>query len=455
MSAPTRLVAGLAGCIAALSGPGCKAVDPRADFDRARALIEARSGGEAAYDPGSRALSVEELDAVLLDGLTLEEARRLALVNNRELQAAFQSIGMAHADWVQAQLLSNPSLALLMRFPTDGGRSLFEATLGFGLLELWRIPAAQEAAQRELEATVLEIARRAGEGLADAEQAYFAAVAADALRRVSAQSLELAERSAAAVEELYAAGAADALAVSLAHGPVLYAQLQVETARIEAAQARRELAKHLSLLRPVEGLALVTPLPAQVEGELDAERLVATAVEQRLDLQALELSIAAQERRVAAERRRGLGDAEVGLSTEIEEGASGALLGPALNLSLPIFDQNQAQVSRAEFELTQLVKLRDAAWVEVAQDVRSAVDRLASARRSLSVNRGRLTPQVQASLALVARAREVGEGSLLTQLELERQLLDSRRAEIVLELEAAAAATELERVTGARIARLP
>ena len=80
-----------------------------------------------------------------------------SLVNNRDLQADFQEIGIAHADWVQSRLLSNPSLDFLLRFPTDGGLGMLEAIASMELLELWRIPVRSEAARKRLEATVLRM----------------------------------------------------------------------------------------------------------------------------------------------------------------------------------------------------------------------------------------------------------------------------------------------------------
>ncbi len=95
----------------------CAQVEPRADFDQARELVEESTGRDEVFDPYAPALTAEELEAILADGLSLDEALRLALVNNRDLQAEFQEIGVAHADWVQSRLLSNPSLDVLLRFP--------------------------------------------------------------------------------------------------------------------------------------------------------------------------------------------------------------------------------------------------------------------------------------------------------------------------------------------------
>jgi cobalt-zinc-cadmium efflux system outer membrane protein len=427
----------------------CVHVDPRPDFERARNLVEESAGRTDVFDPYAAALSAEHLDAILADGLSIDEALRLALVNSRDLQAEFQEIGVAHADWVQSRLLSNPSLDVLVRFPTDGGRSMLEAIVGFSLLELWRIPPRQEAAKGSLEATVLRVARKAGEHLAEARSAYYAAVAAEELLGVARESVELAERSFEAVQDLHSAGAADAFDENLARGPWLTAQLELRTTRIEAANAKRTLAKQLSLTRAVDDLSLTDPLPSPVAEGVDPEALVRQALTSRLDLRAIAAEIEALDARVRLERRKAPGDVRAGPAVERPAGSGDDLVGPSVNLTLPLFDQNQAQVSRAEFKLQQMIKLHESARGAVAQDVRSSADRANTAARNLVFYTEALLPQAQRSLELARESYAAGRTTLLALLEAQRQLLVARRSHVSLRLEAATSASELERVVGA------
>ncbi len=427
----------------------CLQVEPQADFDKTQRLIEQSTGQAEAFDPYAPLITDEELEALLADGLSLEEALHLALTNNRDLQAAFQDIGIAHADWVQSRLLSNPSLDVLLRYPTGGGESTLEAILGFELLELWRLPVRGQVAQQKLEATVLRIARRAGEQLADARGAYYSAVAAEELEQVAKAGHALASRSFEAVKNLHEAGAADAFDESLARGPLLAAQLGLQTARIDASNAKRELAKQLSLARAVEGLVLTDPLPLEASPESDAEALVELALGSRLDLRAIDSAIESLRARVRLEQRQAWGDVNVGPSVDLPAGSSGTFVGPAASLTLPIFDQNQARVARASFKLEQLVKLQQAAHITVAQDVRASADRVNTASANLAFYCNQLLPQAERSLTLVQESYAAGQSTLLALIEVQRQLLEARRAHVTLRLEAAASVSELERVVGA------
>ncbi len=432
-----------------LLATSCVQVEPRPDFEKARDLVEETTGRQEVFDPYAPVLTGEELSAILAEGLSLDEALRLALVNNRDLQAEFQEIGVAHADWVQAQLLSNPSLDVLLRFPTDGGRGILEAFVGVELLELWRIPLRTETAQPNLEATVLRIARRVGEHLAESREAYYAAVAAEELYTVAEENVELADLSFEAVKNLHEAGAADAFDENLARGPLLTAELALRTARIEMANARRHLAKKLSLDQPVEGLMLTDRLPDPVSAEVDPEALVQQALSSRLDLRAIAMAIEALDTRVRLERRKAWGDVAAGASFAQQGDVNGGdIVGPGLSLTLPIFDQNQAQVARAGFQLKQMIKLHESAQVAVAQNVRASADRVSASSRNLAFYSEELLPQAERSLALARESYAAGRTTLLALVEVQRQLLDARRGHVALQLEAAASSSDLERVVG-------
>lgn len=434
--------------LAILLAASCAHVQPKPDFDTARSLIESSTGRERSFDPLAPAFTQADVDELLEDGLSLDETLHLALVNNRELQAEFQGIGVAHADWVQSKLLSNPSLDFLLAFPTVGGRAQLELGLSANLLELWDIPVRAASARKRLDATVLRIARRAGERLDAAQTAYYAAVAAGELVRVAEEEQELNTRSFQTVRDLHQAGAADALDENFARGPLLISRVRLDEALIDSSNAMRELAKLLSLTRPVSDLLLTDSLPLKCEPLESSEDLVLLALRSRLDLQALKAEVAVLQGALSVEQRKTWGEASVGGTLERPAGEEGGLVGVGAGLTLPVFDQNQAQVARAEFRLEQGVKLYESALIAVAQNVRASVLRVNSANRSLEFYAETLLPHAVASLELTHHSLENGHSTVLTLLEVQRQLLEARRAHVTLQLEAAVATSELKRLVG-------
>ena len=151
MNRSLGLVRGIAIAVLVLALVGCAQVKPQADFAQARQLFTQSTGLTDIYDPDQPLLTPEELQAVLADGLSLQEALRVALLNNRKLHAAFMSIGVAKADWVQSGLFSNPTFAFSAQFPEGGGRSNIQASVAQNIVDLWQIPRRKAIARAALD----------------------------------------------------------------------------------------------------------------------------------------------------------------------------------------------------------------------------------------------------------------------------------------------------------------
>ncbi|QLH35699.1 MAG: hypothetical protein HWD61_05805 [Parachlamydiaceae bacterium] len=57
------------------------------------------------------------IQELLSQELSVDQAVQIALLNNPKIQAAFEEIGVARADLIQAGLLSNPLFEGIVRFP--------------------------------------------------------------------------------------------------------------------------------------------------------------------------------------------------------------------------------------------------------------------------------------------------------------------------------------------------
>ena len=177
---------------------GCATVNPQQDYLRARELIQNSTGFERAYNPEELGLSEDELSATLADGLALDEAVQLALLNNRQLQVAFLDIGMARADFVQSGLFSNPSLGVGILFPSGGGRSNIQANIAQNIVQIWQLPVKKRSAEHALEQEIVTVARlAAGTNISLGDRAPFFRIAARAIRRIltdHARKVRAAER---------------------------------------------------------------------------------------------------------------------------------------------------------------------------------------------------------------------------------------------------------------------
>ncbi len=124
------------------------------------------------------------------------------------------------------------------------------------------------------------------------------------------------------------------------------------------------------------------------------------------------------------------------------------IIGPSLDIELPIFDQNQAGIARATYAYEQARKMLEALDRATVQEVRGAIDRAHTAWRLAEIYKERAIPLAQSNLDLSREAYRAGRASFLSVLESERLFLDSRSQYVEAAVTAATTIPELERAIG-------
>lgn len=471
----------------ALVACGCASLDARRDVDRSAASVEAAVGASADYLRMEELAARRKTDELLADELTSDEAVQVALLNNPRVRAAMLAIGVSRADFVQATLFTNPTLTLSLRLPDGGGLANVETALTQNIADLWLIPARQRVAQQELDRTVLDAARTAASIALDARTAHVRAVRAVGQQALAQEQLAITHVLVEAARQRLRAGSGSEIDVNLARTEELEAGVAVRNAALAAAEARSELARILGLSMAPESLVLPDELTEPARWTLSADELHRIARETRLDLRIADQSVAVAEARVREERVRFLKAVEVGFALERGERRSRGnrnwaaetvfdslqagqltppnlmprersgddfMIGPTFGVELPLWDQNQAQIARAERLVQQTALLRDALLVDAAQDIHSRLARVRTAAENARIYRDEQLPVAQRSAQLSREAYRAGQLSFLSVLEAERNLLAARSGYLAA-LEAAALATvEVERVTGRPAAAL-
>src|SRR5713101_4389789 len=98
------------------------------------------------------------IHALLRRTLTADAAVQVALLNNRELQATFEEIGIAQADLVEAGLLKNPIFAGDARFPNRAPSGTdIEMAIAQEFFDLLVIPLRKKVATVQLMKTKLRV----------------------------------------------------------------------------------------------------------------------------------------------------------------------------------------------------------------------------------------------------------------------------------------------------------
>lgn len=493
MTTKLLITAGLAG----LTAVGCARLNPQAKIAEAGRLVAERVGRSpewlVPWDASPPAWAAGEV-------LPLDEAVRLALRNNRQLRAEMERIGQAGADLAQAGLLPNPVLSFMLMFPDGGGRAMLRGGVSplASLADLWLIPARQNVAQAELQQAVLRLADLAVATVADVKAVYVRLQYTRRALELTEANARLAEQTARVVEARQIAGQSTQVALNLA-------RLRGQRLRSELLALQAEYGEQQRELLLLVGLAgapdhwTVTPLH-EMEEELPPPEseaaLVAHGCEQRLDAKAAEWSVQLAERQVALVRREGLPEMALGFTFEraaapraprgptiparVGNAASQALvdralgvapmvqapmaqpwqprmrdvtwtLGPALELEVPLFDQNQARIARAAHEYNQRVAEYEARRQEVMRDVRTARLRQQAAAEQVRFYRAAIVPAVERNLVLAEQAYVAGQEDLTVYLQAQEDLIMTSRTMLEFVRDYHLRGVELERAVGGRL----
>lgn len=466
---------------------GCVTVNPGPDYQRTSHLAGDRVGGVEVYDPALDQLVEFKIHDLLQNGLTVEEAVRVALLNNRSFQALFYDIGASRADVVQSKLFTNPSISLIDQFPEGGGRSKFTFGLAQPIADLWQIPVRRKVAEAQLEQTVLTVAQRAVELTTDAKTRCYRLLALRDAANLARENLELAEHTLQLTEQRRSTGEVGQLDVNLARAGVIEARVEVAAAERDASIAHASLAETLGLARHAEGWQLNGALSTEPSSPGDAIALLEFALSRRLDLRALEFQVDAAEQEVQRQIVRAFPDVAVGFELERPDRRAlpgrhvladtarasvrngqltapdietrgqrqlaksqiiDAVLGPSITLTLPIWDQNQAQVAKARSVYEKRRKEYAAQLDVVASQVLASFAAVEGTEEILRTYRDELLPQARSNIDIARQAYSAGEQSIIVLIDAQKELNRVRAAYLGLLRDRAIALAELERGVG-------
>lgn len=127
------------------------------------------------------------------------------------------------------------------------------------------------------------------------------------------------------------------------------------------------------------------------------------------------------------------------------------MVGPMVDLEIPIFDQNQAQIVKATHELRRRYALHMALEQRVAQKVREFKLLHHQANEQVMLFRNEIIPDVAANLELIQQAYRTGGDVFTNYLRAQEDLIGTRLAALAFLRDAAIHRVELEREVGGRL----
>lgn len=438
---------------------------------------------------------VRELDPGGDGAVTLNTVVEFALSNNRSLRADLEVIGQAKADLVQAGLLSNPILSIMTGFPEGGGRTDIAFGLSKDLADLWLIPSRKRAAQAMVQQRVLSFTDTAIALLAEVKTNYYALQYQSVATDLQQQNLRVLQESMEIAQARLRAGDTTQLDVNLVRARYVEAENDLLQLRADFRLTQRTLMRLMGVSRAPDDWSaepLTSDAPSAKLSTAEAD-LVEVALLQRLDVQAARWEVEAAVAEFEQQRRRVIPSLSLGLSGERFERraspnrdvladtarasiASGTLtapeiqsaserrqersqeidfiLGPSIEVPLPIFDQNQAQIAKAQFRARELQQRYEETEQRVAEAVRAAFTQRRLAEDRTRLYHDTLVPLQEANLELARIAYQAGRESILTVLLAQESLIQTRLAYAAAVRDLSISAANLERQLAGRIPEL-
>lgn len=371
MLSATRLRTAMAGVLA-LALAGCASTFRDDAIQEIAATAQPTTGVAPTY-----AMSKEEREALraqaqalLAQPLGVDEAIKVAILNNRGLQASFAELGIAAADLAAASRPPNPGFSYTKVM--GSGVLEIDREVSLNILGFLTFPINFLIEQRRFEQSKLLAAGNVMQLAADTRRAWIKAVAAEQVASYVEQAKEAAEAQAVLSRQMRQVGNFSAL--DAARQQAFYAEAAglLARARLHAASEREALTRLLGLWG--ENIAFTLPprlpeLPQKIDEAGDIE---ARAVTARYDILVAKADIDAMRQTLDLTRAtRFVNVLEAGYISRTER-AEPSQKGFAIEFEVPIFDLGDAKVSRAEQTYMQAVNRLAQRAVDARSEARTA-----------------------------------------------------------------------------------
>ena len=441
---------GLRAAVVALgfAAVGCATAPRDAGFGAVSEAVARRSGDHVVWNEGP--VANPEIDArvrSLLEGdLTGDRAVEIALINNHGLQATLGELGVARADLLEAGLLKNPIFGGEVRYPGSPVQP-YELTLVQSVLDIFERPLRKRVAADRLEQVKLQVGSAVLDLISETRAAFYRVQAAGAVRDLRRKALDASQAASDLAERQYEAGTITPLDLESEKALAEEAELDLARSERDWVVDRERLSLLMGVGESPPKVAPSAPLPDREPNVADLEGI---ALKERLDLAAAraEVEIAAHAKPLV--RLSKLGDLSLGVHQERDAEGQKAT-GPAIEISLPVFNHGQAAVMGGLARWRQAAERLAALEAQVRSEVRTAHARVEASRAEATHLHDVLLPRRRRIVEEVQLEYNAMAAGVFQLLDARRRELDAQREGIESERDYWIARNELERAVGGRL----
>ena len=337
----------------------------------------------------------EAVSQLLAEGLTVEEATQIAVLNNTRLQAVYEQFGIARAKLVEAGLPDNPVFTGELLYK-NGSMQGWDLEIAQELMSVLLIPRRRAIAKDVLEQARVEVISAIIDVAMDTRRAFLH-VQADAQVVGLLNHLLLAEEAAFEMAvKMREAGVIPLSELGAAQSRYEDAKLVYSAAELDMEASRERVNRLMGLSGSAsqwEAQSRLLKAPTENTFPADYEQ---QAIRNSLDLTAAWLDIKLAARRLRLHNIEDIFPAiEVGVGFESEEPEPGPAtesdpnpragprrweVGPVLSIPIPLFNQGQPARAIGRAALRQQWDVYTAIAVELRSASRAAAHRVSAMR---------------------------------------------------------------------------
>jgi cobalt-zinc-cadmium efflux system outer membrane protein len=417
---------------------GCSTVSNDEAFKPVQTNVADLSGHHVEWNQGTTDdQKVEEQVKHLLSApLNANEAVQIALLNNPDLQATFEDIGISQADLVQAGLLKNPAFAGSWRFPNmPPGLGDIEYSIADDFLSFAMMPMKRKIAAINLEAAEDRVTHEVIHLIGEVKEQFYTYQAELQLEQRLNLIIQADQAAADLAQSQHDVGNINDASLTSAQAQVAAPRLALAEAQKQKIMTREKLNRLMGLWGEEIEWTIQPSLPELPDHEPSLANLEELAINQRYDLRAQRKEVDSIGQALALKTDTRYLPVQIYVGVDSERGTDGQrVTGPILDTELPIFDQGQGDIAKLSAEYRHAERELQALVIRIRSEVREARDTLKIDREQVLYYKKEVVPLNVSSVnqtVLQYNAMQVNANDLFLtkqrELETERDYIEAWR----------------------------
>jgi cobalt-zinc-cadmium efflux system outer membrane protein len=413
-----------------IAGCANTSTDPSAAFSDIQKDIYGRTGHYISWSTGSEEdKAVEQKVHEMLSGvITADQAVQVALLNNPQIQAFYERLGIAQARLVQAGLLKNPIFDASLRFVEGPGDDyILEMGATQDFLDVLLVGLRVEREQANFDLVKAMVTSEVMNLAAQTQMAFFTYQGALQTYNTNVLISKAASLYYDAAKRLHDAGNITDLELAARRSVYEQSKIEVSSSHTKMLEQREELNILMGLWAKDTAWKTNEKLPDIPAKEMDISDIEQTAIQNSLDLVVAhrKMEIVAAQTDIDISK---LVFPELITGAEAEREPDGTWsVGPAAAIGIPIFDTGQARKAAGAARIRQLWNEYTSLAIEIRAASRSAGYRLQNTREQADYYQEVIVPlaeEIFLETQLQYNAMQIGVFDLLNAKRME---YDSQR----------------------------